>query len=478
MNSIKEQSLSGFKWSALGQFSTQGVHFVLGLMIARLLMPEDYGVIAMLSIFMAIAQSFVDCGFGNALIRKIDRTEVDCSTAFYFNIAIGVICYGVLFLTAPYIARFYKMPLLTEVVRIFSLVIFINSMGIVPRALRSIAVDFKSQAYASVFAAIVSGLIGLVMAYSGYGVWALVWQAVINAFLSVIVIWFLARWMPSWTYSWQSFRTMFSYGSKLLASKLLHTVYRHASTLVIGKFYTAPELGFYDRGFQVASFPSLKLSNVLNRVTFPILAKLQEDNIRLIHAYHQYMAMISLVIFFLMTLLAAVAKPLIVLLLTEKWAGSVPFLQVFCLAFMFDCICNLNNNLLFVKGWSGLFLKLEIIKKVIITPVFLIAIQLGVIAICVVAVIHTFVDILCSSYYIRKLVGVEASQFVCLFKYFLLSVLACLPAYLIGNIGLSPWVSLPTGAVVASVLYWGLLHRDEYMKECLQLVWNMIPMRR
>lgn len=478
MSSIKEQSLSGFKWSVLGQFATQGIHFVLGLMIARLLMPEDYGVIAMLSIFMAIAQSFVDCGFGNALIRKIDRTEVDCSTAFYFNIAIGVICYGVLFLVAPYIARFYKMPLLIEVVQVFSLVIFINSMGIVPRALRSIAVDFKSQAYASVFAAIVSGLIGLVMAYSGYGVWALVWQAVVNAFLSVIVIWFLARWMPSWSYSWQSFRTMFSYGSKLLASRLLHTVYRHASTLVIGKFYTAPELGLYDRGFQVASFPSLKLSNVLNRVTFPILAKLQQDDARLIYAYHQYMAMMSLVIFFLMTLLAAVAKPLIILLLTEKWAGVVPFLQVFCLAFMFDCICNLNNNLLFVKGWSGLFLKLEIIKKVIITPVFLIAIHFSVMAICFVAVIHTFVDILCSSYYIRKLVGVEASHYVCLFKYFLLSVLACLPAYLICNIGLSPWVSLSTGVIVASGLYWGLLHRDEHMKECLQLVWNMNPMRK
>lgn len=218
MSSIKEQSLFGFKWSVLGQFATQGIHFVLGLMIARLLMPEDYGVIAMLSIFMAIAQSFVDCGFGNALIRKIDRTEVDCSTAFYFNIAIGVICYGVLFLVAPYIARFYKMPLLAKVVRVFSLVIFINSMGIVPRALRSIAVDFKSQAYASVIAAIISGLIGLVMAYSGYGVWALVWQAVINALLGVVVIWFLARWMPSWTYSWKSFRAMFSYGSKLLAS--------------------------------------------------------------------------------------------------------------------------------------------------------------------------------------------------------------------------------------------------------------------
>ena len=297
MNSLKEQSLSGVKWNAVGQFSAKGINFVLGLIVARLLMPEDYGVIAMLGIFMAVAQLFVDCGFGRALIRKMDRTEVDCSTAFYFNIVIGVLAYGILYVSAPLIATFYHMPVLTEVVRVFSLTIVFQSLGIVPRALRSIAVDFKSQAYASVSAAIVSGLLGLYMAYSGYGVWALVWQMVANSFLSVVIIWILAKWTPSWNYSWQSFRSMFSYGSKLLASGLLHTVYTHASTLVIGKFYTPAELGVYDRGYKMASFPSLRISDILHQVTFPILAKLQHDNTRLIHAYHQYMAMIAMVIY-------------------------------------------------------------------------------------------------------------------------------------------------------------------------------------
>lgn len=232
--SIKEQTISGFKWNALGQFSTYAIQFVLGIVIARLLDPADYGVIGMLAIFMAIAQAFVNGGFGNALIRKNDRTEVDCSTAFYFNVAAAVLLYGVLFFSAPAIAAFYKMPLLADVVRVYSLTLVVDSLGIVPRALRSVAVDFKTQAYASVVSVLISGLVGLYLAYSGFGVWALVWQAIIGSCVGVAVIWMLARWRPLLAYSWASFRSMFSYGSRLLVSRLLHTVYTQASSLLIG----------------------------------------------------------------------------------------------------------------------------------------------------------------------------------------------------------------------------------------------------
>ena len=478
MDSIRRQSLSGLKWNSIGLLSTKGINFLLGLLIARLLVPENYGVIGMLAIFMAIAQAFVDSGFGNALIRKVDRTEVDCSTVFYFNIAIGFFFYGILFVLAPYISAFYHLPILTDVIRLLSLNIIFNSLGIVPRALRSIAVDFKTQAYASVSSAIVSGLIGLYLAYNGYGVWALVWQSVIGSLLSVVVIWCFARWMPSWTYSWRSFASLFTYGSKLLASGLLQTVYLNTSNLVIGKFYMLSDLGYYDRGRQIASFPSLRFSDIMNGVTFPILSKIQNDNNRLVHVYHQYLAMSSMVIFFIMTLLAVVAKPLILILLTEKWIGVVPFLQVFCLAYMFDSVCRLNNNMLFVKGWSGLFFKLEVTKKVLITPVFLLAIHFGVMAICCVAVVHTFVDIACSSYYLRKRLGVSGRHYVCLVKYFMLSILACVPASFICNIQVSPWMSLVIGCVVSVFLYWWLLRKDEYMLETLQILKNYIPLKR
>ena len=477
-NNIKEQSLSGFKWNAIGRFFPYAVQFVIGLTIARLLEPENYGVIGMLSIFMAIAQSFVDSGFGNALIRKNDRTEVDCSTVFYSNIAIACLFYGILFFSAPYIAAFYDIPVLTEVTRVLSLTIVIHSLGIVPRALRSIAVDFKSQAYASVISVIVSGLVGLYLAFTGYGVWALVWQSVVSASVSLSVICLLARWKPLWAYSWASFDTMFSYGSKLLASRLLNIIYRHASSLVIGKCYTPAELGYYDRGFHLATLPSLKLSDTLHSVTFPILAKIQDDHTRLILIYQKYMAITSLVIFFLMMLLAGIAKPLILILLTEKWVGAVPFLQIFCLAFMFDSVCRLNNNMFFVKGWSGLFFRLEMIKKMAIIPVFLLAIPCGVMAICCVALVHTFVDITCSIYCIHKFLGVGLREYAVLVKYFLLSMLACAPAFALSHLELSPWLSLPAGVVTAMALYGWFLHKDEYMREMLHTVGSIIREKR
>lgn len=478
MGSVKEQSLSGFKWNMLGQFSTFAIQFVLGIVIARMLTPDDYGVIGMVTIFMAISQSLVDSGFGNALIRKIDRTEVDCSTVFYFNLAVAALLYGILFCAAPAISRFYNTPLLTELTRVLSLTLIINALGIVPRALRSAVVDFKTQMVASVSSAIVSGLVGLYLAYNGFGVWALVCQSIISACVSVAIIWIMSRWMPRLAYSWSSFRSMFSYGSKLLVSGLMHTVYRHASSILIGKFYTPAELGNYDKGNSIAALPSLRLSGALHAVTFPILAKLQDDDVRLKSVYHKYVAMTSLVIFFLMTLLASVAKPLVLLLLTEKWLGAVPYLQVFCAAYMFDSICRLNNNMLYVKGWSGLFLKLEVIKKVIVTPFFLLVIPLGPIAICLVSVLHTFVDISCSTYYLRKRLGVEMRKYAILGRYLLLSVLACVPALALSYSAVSPWVSLAGGSMGAVVLYVAMLNRDVNMRECLHVLSDTIRVRR
>lgn len=478
MSSIKEQSLEGFQWNAIGQFSTYLVRFALGIVIARLLMPQDYGLIGMLAIFMAIAQSFVDSGFGNALIRKIDRTETDCSTAFYFNIAAAVLIYGILFVAAPFIAAFYNEPLLAEVVRVLSLTLVINSFGIVPRALRSIAVDFKSQALASFSAAVVSGLTGLYLAYSGYGVWALVWQAIISSCVTVAVIWFLSHWMPRLVYSWQSFKSLFSYGSKLVVSGLIHTVYSHSYSLIIGKFYSPAELGYYDRGHQIASLPSLNLSSIFYSVTFPILAKLQNDDDRLIYAYRQYLSKISLIVFFLMTLLAIVAKPLILLLLTDKWVGAAPFVRVFCLAYMFDSICKLNNNILYVKGWSGLFLKLEIIKKAIVIPLFLLAIPLGPLAICSVAVAHTFVDIACSTFCLNKRMGIDWRNYTVLIKYLLTSAIACTPAFVLCSLDLAPWLALLASAASALALYSLLLHKDEHFQECIGVVRGYLSNRR
>ena len=479
MRSIKEQTFSGIKWNALGRFSSQGVHFVLGLLIARILLPSDYGVIGMLAIFLSVSQSFVDSGFANALIRKIDRTEIDCSTAFYFNIVVGLFFYALLYTVAPFISDFYQMPILTDILRVMAFAIVINSLGIVPRALRSIAVDFKSQAYASIISASVSGIIGLFLAYNGYGVWSLVWQSLLSVFIEVVVIWFWAGWLPMRIFSISSFWNMFSYGSKLLISGLLHKLYSNLSGLLIGKFYSSSDLGFYNRGYQIATMPSLNITSILQRVTYPILAQLQDDDIKLIKVYRKYISMTSLVIFFLMLLLATIAKPLILLLLTEKWMGAVPYLQVFCLAMMFDHLCQLNLTLLMVKGRSDLFLRLELIKKIIVFPILFLAIPYGPMAICWVPFIHMQVDFISVTYYTGKMFNLGYfKQIKDIGKYFVFSILVCIPSYIICLSNLNSWISLSVSIFISMLLYFALLYRDDNMKEILSLVKSQIQIHK
>lgn len=471
MSDIRQQSLAGIKWGAVQQFSSQFIHFVLGLLIARILLPEDYGIIGMLAIFMSISESIVDSGFSQALIRKMDRTATDCSTVFYFNIVIGLLLYLLLFVAAPLIASFYKMPILTNIIRVYSLTIFLNSLGVVPRALRTIAIDFKSQAYASIISAIISGVVGLYMAYHGFGVWALVWQAILGTVLNVLLIWIYARWKPSFSYSWQSFQSLFSFGSKLLVSELLHRAYSNMSLLLIGKYYSPSELGAYTRGEQLANLPTSNITNLLQRVTYPILARLQNDDERLIAVYRKYIKMTSLLVFFISMFLCATAKPIVTLLLTEKWLEAVPYFQIFCLSSLFHHIIGVNLNLLKVKGHSDLFLKIEVVKKVIIFPILFLAIPFGPMAICWVAVIYTQVDLICDTYYSGKLFGFGYfAQLHDIKKYLIIAVLACLPAFFISLSDVHPFLSLMLSLICSVVLYLAALHRDVYLQEILGMV--------
>lgn len=471
MSDVRQQSITGIKWGAVQQFSSQLIHFVLGLLIARILLPEDYGIIGMLAIFMSISQSIVDSGFSQALIRKIDRTETDCSTVFYFNIVVGFILYLLLFISAPYIALFYEMPVLKDIIRVYSLTIFFNSLAVVPRALRTIAIDFKSQAYASMIASGVSGIVGLYLAYNGFGVWALVWQSILGTVLSVLLIWIYARWKPSLSYSWQSFQSLFSFGSKLLLSSLLHRLYSNMSLLLIGKYYTPAELGTYTRGEHLANLPTSNITNLLQRVTYPILARLQNDDERLITIYRKYVKMTSLVVFFIVMFLCATAKPIVTILLTEKWLKAVPFFQIFCLSSLFHHIIGVNLNLLKVKGHSDLYLKIEIVKKVIIFPILFLAIPFGPMAICWVSVIYTQVDLICDTYYSGKLFGFGYfSQLHDIRKYLIVAVLACTPAFFISLSDLSPFLSFMLSLICSIVLYVTALHRDIYLNEIVGIV--------
>lgn len=405
MGTLKDKTVKGVIWSSIDRFTTQGISFVFSMLIARLLLPSDYGVVAMLGIFMAVAQCFVDSGFGTALIQKKDRTETDFNTVFYFNIVVACIFYGLLWLASPYIARFYDMPLLESVTKVVGLNLIVGSLAGIQSAQLSIAIDFKSRAKISVITTLFTGIVGLWLAYKGYGVWALVFQGLSSNILRTILLWIIVRWKPQLVFSWKSFKELFSFGSKLLTSALLDTVYNNIYTIVIGKFFSASSLGIYSRADSLANFPSSNITSVLQTVTFPVLCTIQDEEVRLADAYRRFLRLSAFVVFPLMMGLSAVADPFIRIVLTDKWEGAIYLLQILCFNLMWYPIHAINLNLLQVKGRSDYFLQLEIIKKVQGVIAMIITIPLGIVAICYGRVITSIMCLYWNTYYTNKLIG-------------------------------------------------------------------------
>ena len=376
------------------------------IIMARILTPSDYGLVGMLSVFIAVSQSLVDSGFSQALIRKLDRSETDNSTVFYFNIAIGAFLYIILFLCAPLIANFYNEPLLIPLTRLISLSVLINSFVVVQRALLTIEIDFKTQAKASLVAAIVSGSVGISMAYSGFGVWAIAWQQLTSLSFNVGLLWVFSKWRPKWIYSWKSFKDLFGFGSKLALSGIINTLYNNISIIVIGKVFKASDLGYYTRAYQFASFPSSNLTGIIQRVTYPVLCTIQDDDERLRNVYRKFLRLSAFIVFPLMTGLAAVAHPFINLVLTEKWSFTADLLPIVCLGMMWFPIHAINLNLLQVKGRSDLFLRLEIWKKIIGIVLLCATIPFGLIALCWGNFLSSILSLVINTYYTGNLIQV------------------------------------------------------------------------
>lgn len=404
--SLKNKTVKGIVWSSIERFSVQGIQFLVMIVMARLLTPKDYGLVGMVAIFIAVAQSLVDSGFSQALIRKQNRTETDNSTVFYFNIVVGILLYLVLFAIAPWVADFYNSPELTALMRVICLSVVFNSFVVVQRALLTVNIDFKTQAKASLAAVLVSGVVGIWMAYGGYSYWAIVAQQLVNLGLNVLLLWTFAHWRPRWTYSWNSFRELFSFGSKLMASGLLDVVYRNMYLLVIGKVFTASSLGYYTRAHQFAEFPSSNLTGILQRVTYPVLCQIQDDDERLAQIYRRFLRLSAFLIFPLLVGLSAVAEPFVLLLLKEQWLFAATLLQIICFAMMWYPIHAINLNLLQVKGRSDLFLRLEIIKKAIAVLILCVTIPMGLIAMCVGQILSSLIALIINTNYTGKLIQV------------------------------------------------------------------------
>ena len=479
MGDIRNQTIYGLKWSALERISVQGIQFLIGIILARLLPPSDFGVIAMLTIFLAISQTIIDGGFSNALIRKVDRTEADYSTVFIFNIVIGILLCLIVVGAAPYIAAFYEMPQLSSVMKVLALTLLFNSFSVVFYAILTINIDFRSIAIANFVSAVISGVIGIFMAYQGWGVWSLVYQSVSRSIINTILLAVLAKWRPKFLFSRDSFVGLFSYGSKILLSSLINTVYANLTPMIIGKFYTSKDLGYYDRGRQFGVLPINYIVQTYERVTFPIMSQLQNDNTRLIDAYRKYIKSASLIMFIVVMLIIALAKPIILVILSAKWVEAIIYLQLFCVAEMFNHVTRLNLVLLQVKGRSDLFLRLEIIKKTISLSMLLCAAPFGIIAICISQILYSQLAMYINTYYTRKLFGLSYLMQVKDFsKYLVYAVVACVPAYLMVLFDVPSLLCIIVGSVVALALYTKvLLWNDSIFKEMRSVIVAQISRR-
>ena len=468
---IKKDTIKSVKWSAVGQYSNVIIGFVLGIILARLLTPADFGTIGMIEIFFALANILTDSGFGAALIQKKDADEVDYSTVFFFNIVLSLFCYTLLYLCAPFIALFFKMEQLVDIVRVSALSLIIGAFCNIQINLLTKRINFKTPAIINLSTQIVSGCIAIVLAFMGYGVWTLVYQSLIASLLKTIAFWTLSDWRPKWIFSWASFRGLFDFGSKLLVSNLLASAYNNVTPLLIGKYYTPQALGFYSKAKRLVLLPSETFYGIMGKVTFPILSKIQDDDEQLIHVYSKFIRICSLPIFFVMMLMAAMAKPLIIFLYTDKWLESVVYVQILC--FMtFRHVSQINLNLLLVKGRSDLNLKIEIYKKIVWLTLMLLSLPFGVLYFCIASVLGSQISLFINCYYTGRLFGLTyRKQWADFFPYFGLAILSCLPTYILTFLDLPNIVQIILGSSLSFSIYFGLLwiRKDDSLLELIRL---------
>lgn len=473
--SIKSLALSGAKWAMIEKFSLQIIQFAIGIVLARLLTPADYGTIGMLAVFFSISNVFIDSGFASALIRKKNPTESDYSTVFVSNLVISVVFFLLLVLIAPWVAKFYNIPILCPILRIQSISLLLYAFMAVQVTRLTAEVNFKVLARASLISSPLSGLIGICLAYIGWGVWALVAQNLIGSVLKFICLFYQRRWFPTFSFSRRSFDELFGFGKNMLGAGILSAVYFNLDSIVIGKFFLPVSLGNYARGTSIARLPVDNINGVLNSVTYPILAKLQDDTDRLLSAYKKYIALTSMCIFFCCLLMSSLGKPLILFLLSAKWNDAIIYLQLFSFAIMMDHLCVINLNLIKIKGRSDLIFKLEVVKRIVSFAILFAAIPFGVTGICISKIVYSLFAVYVNTYYNGKLFGMGFyDQFKDYAKYLVLSILACLPAYATSFLPFPNLVILIIGSFVSFSIYWYTLRKDPMMIELVHIVKSKI----
>lgn len=452
--SLKSKTLKGAFWTLLERFGTQVVGFIVSIVLARLLAPSDYGVIGILGVFLGISQMFIDCGFGSALIRKKDRTDIDFSTVFWFNLVSAIFFYIVLFFSAPFIADYYHMPILVSVLRVIGLTLIIHALYTIQVTRLTATVNFKPQAKVAVLSCIFSGIVGIALAYCGFGAWALVGQSLSAATFSGTLYWIFSGWKPQFIFSKSAFKELFGFSSKIVGASLLHTIYTNISPLIVGRKYTAAVLGFYSRADGLIRLPESIFQGTFGRVIFPVLSSIQNDEARLRAAYNKYLRLMTSIVAPFMLLLAACSEPLVTILIGEKWLPCVPYLQLLAIGVMVDPMTRVNLNVLYVKGRSDVVLKLEIIKKIIAIFIVVFAVQFGVLWLCVGRIIYAYIALALNVCFCGPFIGMGfwrqmrevAPIYTCAF-------VAAGIAYALAGLAIHPFCALVVAGLIGAALY-------------------------
>ncbi|MCF8018814.1 MAG: lipopolysaccharide biosynthesis protein [Vallitaleaceae bacterium] len=453
----KSKVLSSLIWKLLERSGSQGIQFIVQIILARLLLPKEYGIIAIVMVFVLLANVFVQSGFSTALIQKKEVDDVDFSSVFYVSLAVSGLLYGIIYLSAPFISSFYTQPLLVPVLRVLSLTLFMGALNSIQNAYVARYMLFKKLFFSSLGAVVISGIVGITAAYQGLGVWALVAQHLTNQLAIAVILWFTVRWRPHWLFSLDRVKVLFAFANKLIASALIDSLYRDLSALIIAKMYAPSMLGFYNRGRQ---FPELIVANIngsIQSVMLPALSAHQDDKKRVKEMMRRAIVSSSFLIFPMMVGMAVVAKPLVMVLLTDKWLPAVPFLQIACLTFALMPIHTANLQAINAMGRSDIFLRLEVIKKVYGLMILGISLPFGVYAIALGQAINSVISSFVNAYPNKKLLNYSyKEQVLDVMPALLISALMGGMVYGLQLIDIRSWQLLMLQMGAGAVIYIGL----------------------
>ncbi|WP_278372298.1 lipopolysaccharide biosynthesis protein [Segatella bryantii] len=442
-DTLKNKTVKGVGWSAADALLGQGVTFMVGIVLARLLSPSEYGVIGICLIFNTVLNSIVDSGFSNSLIRKTNVNNDDYNTMFFTNLLVSIVLYLILFFLSPYISSFFRIHELISLIRVTGLILIINALSIVQVTILTKRIDFKTKTKASLFSAIISGFIGILMAILNFGIWALAMQLLLKQILYTTSLWIFNKWIPQLNFSKTSFKYMWGFGSKIMLSGLLNNIWNQLNQVVVGKFYNPYTLGQFTRSSQYASIFSENITAIVQRVSYPILAEIQDDKIRMLTVYRKIIKTTMFITCICMFFIAAVSEPLIYCLIGDKWHEAAIYLPLICINMSLYPLHAINLNMLQINGRSDIMLVLEIIKKIISVAPILVGIFIGVYWMLVVNIGTGLISYFLNSWYTGKKMGYSSiNQLLDVTPYYGIAIFIAISVYFFKFLLLDNWIIL------------------------------------